>query len=129
MAMVAHAMIRPLRRIHRFIFTLLFILLPLLLGAALLARPAVIATSQPADKVWSIRIEGPHLVVERPASTPEVLAYLEADAAATLPGPGSHFLGALTGPRTTFDMPADAMGQVLLYSPALQRTLARQSLP
>jgi len=33
-------MIRPLRRVHRAVFTLLAIVLPLLLLAALLARPA-----------------------------------------------------------------------------------------
>ena len=69
------------------------------------------------------------LVIDRPETTPEVLAYLEADATATAPGPQSRLLGTLTGARTTFELPADAKGQVLLYSPALQRSPARLPLP
>jgi hypothetical protein len=122
-------MIRPLRRVHRAAFTLLVVILPIALGAVLLERPGAVGSAPPADTAWSIHIDRPHVVVERPASTPDVLAYLEADAAASAPGPHSRFLGALTGPRTTFEIPTDAQGQVLLYSPALQRSPARRALP
>lgn len=123
------AVIRPLRRLHRVAFTLLVVVLPALLVAVLVARPARTPAPAPADPAWSIRIEPGHVVIDRPATTPEVLAYLESDVSVTAPGPGSRFLGALAGSRTTLAMPADAKGQVLLYSPALQRALARQALP
>jgi hypothetical protein len=121
--------IRPLRRVHRVVFTVLVVVLPVLLGAALLARPRNATPLHETDSAWSIRVERPDLIVDRPASTPEVLAYVDADPSATGPGPASRLLGALAGSRTTFVLPDHARGQVLLYSPALQRTLARQALP
>lgn len=128
-------MIRPLRRVHRAVFSVLLLALPLSLAWTLSQRPEVPApVAEPRiERLQIDALPAPdgrlRLRIARPASLPEVLVYLDDDAAATEPGSAARLLGSLQGAVSEFAVTGSARGQVLLYSPALQQTLLRRPLP
>lgn len=152
-------MIRPLRRRHRFMLTALAVIIPTLYVAALAARrPAARMDALPIrlnahpGAVESRREQLPlqtatniqlvllttagqrwiELRVGEPLSHPDVLVYwsaLGATTSETIPEE-AVLLGVLSDLRdSSFEIPHDDRGELLLYSLPHEQIIARASLP
>ena len=126
-------MIRPLRATHRTAVTALAAIVPALLILVLLQRPAQAPSRGMGAPSPSIRVveqvgRKRLLEIRLPADRPEVLAYwapvgsVTIDARAVLIGRPDRALTLLTMPDNL------QPGQILLYSPALNKVLAEHPL-
>lgn len=126
-------MIRPLRTIHRGVFSLLVVALPAGLAWTLVHRGPAAPSVAPDERSAAVellheaRSTATGIRVHVPASSPEALVYLDERGAAT-PGRGARLLGRVEGTSSDFELPPGESGDVLVYSPILQSTVARLAL-
>ena len=128
-------MIRPLRRTHRGVVTLLAATVPAALVVILLQRPPAAALAQPPEaSPFSISapadIDGHRqVVITAAADRPEVLVYWATSESSAIDAQ-AMLIGRLDSATTRLSIPDDLRGgQVLLFSPPLNRIVATLTLP
>jgi hypothetical protein len=122
--------IRPLRALHRGVFSVLVVAVPAALGWTLLQRPVAPFARAAHEAPVSVTVmrdgdDTARVRVTVPASRPEMLVYLGEGAS---PDASAQFLGMVVGDSAEFRLPPGARGNVLVFSPVLRAVVARQPL-